>query len=149
VILFLLLQWQVFFSPNGGAEKAIVRNIDSARSHILVQAYSFTSEPVASALIRAKQRGCFVQMILDKGQRKAKGSQWLRCAVAGIPYAFDLSVAIQHSKVIILDSVKVITGSYNFSKAAEKSNAENLLIIRDSLLALQYIREWHNRNEHR
>lgn len=145
MILFLFIQWQVFFSPNGGAENAIVRNIDSARTQVLVQAYSFTSSPIAEALIRAKARGCDVRAVIDKGQRKASGSKWLSLAMHGIPITFDLSVKIQHSKVIILDSVKVITGSYNFSKAAERSNAENLLILRDSLLALRYIEEWSRR----
>src|SRR5690349_2837505 len=115
-ILFLI-QWQVFFSPNGGAESAIIRNIDSARRQIYVQAYSFTSEPISSALINAKRRGCEVHIILDKGQKKAKGSQWERCLAAGIPITFDIPVKIQHSKVILIDSMCVITGSYNFSKS--------------------------------
>lgn len=139
----------MFFSPNGGAEQAIVRNIDSAHSQILVQAYSFTSASIADALVRAKARGCDVRAVIDKGQRKASGSKWLSLTMNRIPVTFDMGVKIQHSKVMILDSFKVITGSYNFSKAAERSNSENLLILRDSLLALQYIREWHNRNEHR
>jgi phosphatidylserine/phosphatidylglycerophosphate/cardiolipin synthase-like enzyme len=146
LISFLaLLQWQVFFSPNGGAESAIVRNIDSTRSHILVQAYSFTSQPIADALIRAKGRGCYVSIVLDKGQRKAKGSQWQHCQEHNISVAFDMRAKIQHSKVLVLDSSKVVTGSYNFSKAADKSNAENLLILKDSGLARHYIQEWHKR----
>lgn len=144
----LFFQWQVFFSPNGGAENAIVRNIDSTRSHILVQAYSFTSQPIADALIRAKARGCFVSIVLDKGQRKAKSSQWQHCSEHDIPVAFDMRAKIQHSKVLVLDSSKVITGSYNFSKAADKSNAENLLILKDRALAIQYIQEWHKRKTH-
>lgn len=139
--ILLLLQWQVFFSPNGGAERAIVRNIDSARVQVLVQAYSFTSEPIAKAILRAHKRGLDVRMILDKGQRKASGSKWLLMQSEGIPVRFS-GAKIQHNKVIILDSSKVITGSYNFTKAAERSNTENLLIVADKRLALLYIRDW-------
>jgi phosphatidylserine/phosphatidylglycerophosphate/cardiolipin synthase-like enzyme len=145
--LLLFLQWQVFFSPNGGGEQAVIRNIDSTRSHLLVQAYSFTSEPIANALIRARERGCYVSIILDKGQRKVRGSQWQRCQAHGIPVIFDLKTKIQHSKVMIIDSIKVITGSFNFSKAAEKNNVENLLIVKDSHLAEQYLRSWYKRKQ--
>jgi phosphatidylserine/phosphatidylglycerophosphate/cardiolipin synthase-like enzyme len=36
----------------------------------------------------------------------------------------------------------VITGSFNFTKAAQEKNAENLLIIRDQALATQYTQNW-------
>lgn len=143
MIYVLLLQWQVFFSPNGGAESAIVRSLDSAKTQVLVQAYSFTSEPIANAILRAYKRGCEVRVHLDKGQRKASGSKWLSMTANNIPVTFDRA-KIQHSKVILIDSQKVITGSYNFTKSAEKSNKENLLVIQDRKLALLYIQEFND-----
>src|SRR5215204_2780712 len=47
----------VYFSPNGGATAAIVRELGSAQHRILVQAYSFTSAPIAKALLDARQAG--------------------------------------------------------------------------------------------
>jgi phosphatidylserine/phosphatidylglycerophosphate/cardiolipin synthase-like enzyme len=44
---------QVYFSPNGGCTEAIVKEITNAKSEILVQAYSFTSTPIAKALVDA------------------------------------------------------------------------------------------------
>ena len=41
---------KVFFSLNGGCTEAIVREIDQAKTEILIQAYSFTSAPIAKAL---------------------------------------------------------------------------------------------------
>ena len=46
-------QTQVYFSPKGGCTEAIVNQIDHAKSEILVQAYSFTSAPIAKALTTA------------------------------------------------------------------------------------------------
>ena len=43
---------------------------------------------------------------------------------------------------MIIDGETVITGSFNFSKAAEERNAENLLIIRDRELAGRYTANW-------
>lgn len=144
--LTVLVQWQVFFSPGAGTSDAIVRNIDSARVQVLVQAYSFTSGPIATALVEAKKRGCDVRILLDRGQRKAQGSQWLYCVTNGIPVVFDTRAKIQHNKVILIDSSVVITGSYNFTKAAETANAENLLIVRDSALVRHYLGNFFNRN---
>jgi phosphatidylserine/phosphatidylglycerophosphate/cardiolipin synthase-like enzyme len=143
-LITLLLSWQLFFSPNGGAENAIVRSIDSAKKHIRVQAYSFTSKPIAEALIRAKDRGCDISIILDRTQRTARGSQYQKCAEK-IPVRFDTRVRIQHNKVIIIDSARVITGSFNFSNAAERSNAENLLILDDRKLSIEYLTNWNRR----
>ena len=44
---------EVCFSPNSGSTDAIIRELDRARSEILVQAYSFTSAPIAKALLKA------------------------------------------------------------------------------------------------
>jgi phosphatidylserine/phosphatidylglycerophosphate/cardiolipin synthase-like enzyme len=43
---------------------------------------------------------------------------------------------------MILDSAIVITGSFNFTKAAEEKNAENLLVINDPVLAQKYLQNW-------
>ena len=65
---------QVYFSPNGGAAEAIIKEIGGARTEILVQAYSFTSTPIAKALVEAHKRGVKVQAILDKSQRSERYS---------------------------------------------------------------------------
>ena len=59
----------VYFSRNGGATQAIVREIDRATRDVRVQAYSFTSAPIAKALVDAHKRGVSVEVILDKSQR--------------------------------------------------------------------------------
>ncbi len=156
MILFLLLQWQVFFSPGAGVSDAIVRNIDSARVEILVQAYSFTSGPIAEALCRAKDRGVTVRVQLDKSNVKNRGSQYRRLWDCDVMVESDIGqynnakkIKIAHNKVMVIDSLVVITGSYNFTKAAETANAENLLIVRDSALARHYLGNWWQRaNKH-
>ena len=61
---------QSYFSPHGGATQAIIRALDIANNTALVQAYSFTSAPIAKALLNAHKRGVKVEVILDKSQRK-------------------------------------------------------------------------------
>ena len=133
---------EVYFSPRGGCTDAIVGQLQAAKESVLVQAYSFTSVPLAKALLDAHKRGVRVQVILDKSQRTAKYSSATFLNNSGIPTFIDAAHAIAHNKVMVVDGRIVITGSFNFTKAAEESNAENLLVIRDAELAGKYTADW-------
>jgi phosphatidylserine/phosphatidylglycerophosphate/cardiolipin synthase-like enzyme len=122
----------VYFSPDGGATEALVREIDAAQRHILVQAYGFTSAPIAKALTDAHQRGVDVRVVLDKSNETAQYTGATFLLNAGIPVLIDARHAIAHNKVMVIDGATVVTGSFNFTKAAEARNAENLLILKDN-----------------
>jgi hypothetical protein len=139
---------EIFFSPRGGCTEAVVQEIQDARTSISVQAYSFTSAPIAEALVEAHRRGIEVRVILDKSQRTEKYSSADFLQHAGVPVWIDTKHAIAHNKTMIIDGATVITGSFNFTKAAEESNAENLLVIRDKLLAEHYANNWRKHAEH-
>jgi phosphatidylserine/phosphatidylglycerophosphate/cardiolipin synthase-like enzyme len=139
---------EVYFSPRDGATEAIVREIGQARSEIRIQAYSFTSAPIAEALLKAHKRGIKVEVILDKSQRTQKYSSSTFLANARIPTYIDAEHAIAHNKIIIIDRSVVITGSFNFTKAAEENNAENLLVIRSTEVAKPYIDNWLRHRDH-
>ncbi|PKY10512.1 endonuclease [Acidithiobacillus marinus] len=121
---------EVAFSPPGGATAAIVAALGAARQRIWVQAYSFTSAPIAKAVLQAARRGLDVQVMLDKSQRTQKYSVADFFANQGVPVFIDDQHAIAHNKVMVIDSDTLVTGSFNFSKAAEQANAENMLIFR-------------------
>lgn len=129
---------RVYFSPHGGCTQAIVAAIYTAQSSILVQAYSFTSAPIADALVKAHRRGVDVRVILDNSQRTEHYSSATFLVNSGIPVWIDGAHGIAHNKVMVIDGAMVVTGSFNFTKAAEESNAENLLLITSAGLASQY-----------
>ncbi len=133
---------QVYFSPGGGATEAVVRALDAATNSVLVQAYSFTSAPIARALVEAQRRGVHVQVILDDSQRTEKYSEADFLTHSAVPTLIDARHSIAHNKIMILDDYIVITGSFNFTKAAEEKNAENLLVINDPVLARKYVDNW-------
>ncbi len=140
--------WEVYFSPHGGATDAIMRELNKAKSTVLVQAYSFTSSPIAKALLNAHKRRVNVEVILDKSTRTKNYSPATFLYNQGIPVKIDAQHAIAHNKVMIIDGETVITGSFNFTKAAEESNAENLLVIHDRKLADRYTRNWQEHDRH-
>ena len=123
---------EVAFSPNNGVTKAIVNAIDNAKATILVEAYSFTSKEITASLLRAKKRGVNVKLVLDKSQVSAKYTSATFFNNQGFDFRIDKKHAIFHNKVMVIDDSTVITGSFNFTNAAERKNAENLLILRNN-----------------
>lgn len=133
----------VAFSPNNGVTELVVKNIGLAQKTILVSAYSFTSKDIAEALLAAKKRGVDIKIILDKSQISQKYSSATFFTNQGFDLRIDIKHAIFHDKVMIIDDKTVITGSFNFTKAAETKNAENLLVLHDNPeLAKLYTQDW-------
>lgn len=139
---------RVWFSPDGGCTEAIVTALKFAKKSVRVQAYSFTSAPIAAAVVEAHKRGVDVVVVLDKSQRTENYSSADFLSHAGVPVFIDAKHAIAHNKIIIIDGASVITGSFNFSKAAEERNAENLLWIQDAKLAAAYLANWQEHKAH-
>ena len=138
----------VFFSPKGGCTEAVVSNLSRATNSIIVQAYSFTSAPIAKAVVDAHRRGIKVNVILDKSQRTEKYSSADFLLHAGVPTFIDAVHAIAHNKIMVIDGSTILTGSFNFTKAAEEHNAENLLVIHDPALAAKYSANWQVHMQH-
>ncbi|MBI1830309.1 MAG: phospholipase D family protein [Planctomycetes bacterium] len=131
----------VFFSPKGGCQDAIVRELKAAKSEILVQAYSFTADPLTFGLVDATKNGINVEIVLDKSNELERYSDLHIFLENGVDVKIDHDHAIAHSKIIIIDQTTLITGSFNFTNQAEHENAENLLIIKGHPELIQHYRE--------
>jgi phosphatidylserine/phosphatidylglycerophosphate/cardiolipin synthase-like enzyme len=113
-----------------------------------VQAYRFTSAPIAKVLLEAHMRGVRVEVILDQSNRTDKYSAADFLANQGVPTKIDAAHAISHNKIMLIDGETIIMGSFSFTKAAQEKNAENVLIIRDQALAAQYTQNWQAHAQH-
>ena len=118
------------FSPSGGCTDALIDEINKATVSVDVQVYSFTSQVVAQALVDARDRGVRVRVVLDKSQRIDRSSSATLLKSHGVAVFIDEQHAIAHNKVVLIDGKVIVTGSFNFTKASEERNAENLLIMR-------------------
>lgn len=136
---------QIRFSPGGECIKFTQQAIAMAQKHIFVQAYTFTSRPIAEALIEAHQRGVTVRILVDRSQLTARGSQVKRIVDNQIPITIDIVPGIAHNKVMIIDDMYVLTGSFNWTNAAAYRNAENLLLITDKEVNKIYRQNWEKR----
>ena len=128
--LGFILEINSFFSPKGGCQEAIVKEINKARREILVMAYSFTADPLTFALVEAKKRGVHVEILLDKSNEIERYSDLRIFLEHGLDPKIDHDHAIAQNKIMVIDRRTVVTGSYNFTNQAEHENAENLLVIK-------------------
>ncbi len=133
---------EVYFSPNGGCTDTILRELNAAKSSVLVQAYWFTSARIAKALVNAHKRGVKVEVVLDLSRAEIDNTQADVLVEGGVPTFIDDKHTTAHSKVMIFDRQVVITGSFNFTEQAEKENLENLLVIRDKAIAEKFTTNW-------
>ena len=139
----------VYFSPNGGCTQAITTAIASAKKSLDVQAYYFTSTPIARAIAEAHQRGVTVRVLLDKSQEQSNYTGATYLVNAGVNVWVDHEHEIMHNKVMIIDNNTVITGSFNFTVAAERSNVENVVFIEGKpKIAQAYLKHFEQHLEH-
>lgn len=125
------------FTPGDRIDKLIIAAIAGARREVLVNAYSFTQRAIAAALIAARKRDVSVQVIADSQQAATLPQNVLATlAKGGVTVWLDSNYQAAHNKVVIVDadsaSATTITGSYNFTFAAQWHNAENVVILRDN-----------------
>ena len=118
---------RVFFSPKGGIAEEIIKQIDNAESYIDIAMYSFTYEPIAEAIIRAKNRGVKIRILMDKVQSQGRDSEYKYLLDINITAIQDRHGGKMHNKIAVIDGKVLFTGSYNWSKSAEERNQENLL----------------------
>jgi Phosphatidylserine/phosphatidylglycerophosphate/cardiolipin synthases and related enzymes len=112
----------------------IASQIDKAKSSIYVQAYHLTNKAIINALQRANSRGVTIILVLDKQAKR----EALSLLDQGFLVLIDNKPRIAHNKVMIIDDKTVITGSFNFTKAAQYANAENVFIVEDEKIAKLY-----------
>jgi phosphatidylserine/phosphatidylglycerophosphate/cardiolipin synthase-like enzyme len=135
------------FVPDGAScEDLLVNSINSTTRSLLIQAYSFTSAPIAKAVVAAHARGVDVRVILDKSQTSERYTSATFIKNAGIPVVIDTRPAIAHNKVMVFDQKSVFTGSFNFTRSAQARNAENGVVITgDPALVKAYTDNWAQR----
>ena len=139
---------EVAFTPGDAIDKLIIGAIDGAKQEVLVHAYSFTQRGIARALVNARRRGVAVGVIADREQARSLPQNVLPQLVAGgVDVWLDGNFQAAHNKVIIVDAASphatTITGSYNFTLAAQRSNAENIIVLRDNApVARAYRSNW-------
>jgi phosphatidylserine/phosphatidylglycerophosphate/cardiolipin synthase-like enzyme len=137
---------EIAFTPGDAIDRLVIDAIDHAQREIVVNAYTFTHRWIAQALIAAKRRGIAVSVLADREQARSVPQNVLPELVAGgVDVWLDGNFQNAHNKVIVIDAGEshpvLITGSFNFTFAAQRHNAENVLVLRDNAAAARAYRD--------
>jgi phosphatidylserine/phosphatidylglycerophosphate/cardiolipin synthase-like enzyme len=133
------------FSPNAGIEQALIRAIEASKATIQIAMFSFFSQPIAEALLRAKERGVKVQVVMDKSQTgTSKLDDWFAWhgfdlrLISGPDRTRDPRYQKMHNKLAIFDGKMLETGSFNYSSRAETVSYENANFFDDAAEIARY-----------
>ena len=132
----------VCFSRVEQCDSMLINLISQARKSIYVAMYSFTRDGLAGALVDAKNRGVEVKVIMEEENAYVQGSDYRMLKEAGVDVRLDGNPALMHHKFMIVDGELVVTGSYNWSTAAEDRNDENFVVIRDKAVVDRFTQEF-------
>ena len=135
------------FSPGGSALGLVLTTVGQSTRQLDVAAYSFTSKPVAEAILAAKQRGVRIRVMVDDKANREKYSAATYLANKGVEVRTNGNYAIQHNKFIVADRDTVETGSFNYTASADSRNAENVVVLQgipaiSSQYEIEFSRLW-------
>lgn len=149
--------WQVYFTdpltindPNNYAasiEGKLIDQINAAQSSIHIASFEFDLNPVAEALIAARQRGVDVRWVTDNeyglvADTEPGHGQFAMLQNAGIEVRGDNRTALMHNKFWIFDGKILWTGSTNITKNGIFIQDNNAIVFSSPELAAIYEREF-------
>ena len=129
---------EVYFSPQDKSSFRIIQLIQNSKHYIYIPTFLITHSRISNELIKARQRGVDVRMIMDANNIHTKNTKHQILRKNGIPVKIESYAGKLHSKTMIIDDKYIIMGSMNFSNSGENKNDENMLVINNPRLAKRY-----------
>lgn len=133
---------RAYFAPEDRVERIIAGLLRRARSSVRFLAFTFTSNAIGDEMLSLRRRGLEVSGVFERHGALSAFSEYMKLRVEGVDARLDTSDGLMHHKVIIIDGRIVITGSFNFTRGANLSNDENILVIESERVAGVYLREF-------
>lgn len=124
----------------GGPDAALAEAIDQAVLSVDMAAYSLDLWSIRDALLRAHRRGVSVRLVVESDNLDS--DELIQIAEAGVPVLGDRREGLMHNKFAVIDRYEVWTGSMNFTVNGAYRNYNNLLRVRSSRLAENYLAEF-------
>ncbi|MFT4326360.1 MAG: phospholipase D-like domain-containing protein [Candidatus Woesearchaeota archaeon] len=135
---------EIFFCPQHNCAGNLIQEIRNAQDSIYIATFAFTDMRIASELILAEQRGVVVKGVIE---RRGGSRMYTHLSEHGITMFYDNHSGTMHHKYFVFDEHAVWSGSYNPSLNGNYRNNENIVVIRDALIASQFIEEWYRINK--
>lgn len=132
-----------YFSPDDHVLTALYNLLSESQESIYFLAFSFTSNELGEIVREKAEAGLTIQGVVDEEQVASNtGTEFDPFRQAGLDVLIDGNEGQMHHKVFIVDGKIVVIGSYNFSKAAEERNDENIIIVYNDKIAEFFVQEF-------
>jgi phosphatidylserine/phosphatidylglycerophosphate/cardiolipin synthase-like enzyme len=133
---------QVFFGPEDNLAESLLDLVSGASSSVRIMAFSFTQDDLGAAVLDKYETGVAVQALFEARGSETEFSEMPGFFCAGVPVRQDGNPQTMSHKVMVIDELIVVTGSFNFSEIASAINDENVLFIVNPDIAARYLEEF-------
>ncbi len=129
---------ECYFGPGDAMVETLHRLLSEVRRSVDVAVFTITDDRLTEALIDLHRGGRGVRVLTDDDKASDRGSDAHRLQRAGVAVAFDRSPHHFHHKFAVLDGERLVNGSYNWTRSADRDNRENFLVTSDPFLVAEY-----------
>jgi len=133
---------EAYFSPGDRCRRRIVSLLDMTRRSAEICVFTITDDEISRGILRAHQRGVRVRIISDDDKAIDRGSDVDALERQGVEVRLDQSDAHMHHKFALFDGAFLVTGSYNWTRSAARSNEENLVVSNNPGLIREFSEEF-------
>lgn len=132
---------EVYFTPDEIKEK-ILDEINTCSETIDIAAVNITSVDIVSALVRAKERGVEIRIVIDRKRFLKKGILSKYCKENGFAVKIVIQKGLMHNNYAIFDSRLLVTGSYLWYEKTSRHNCENVIFMDEMPVLMKYQKEF-------
>jgi len=127
------------FSPDGECEDMVSNILNEADKEIVCAMYIFSSRNLANTLARKSRDNISVKVLLDGDMASSNQGILSILRKGGVDIVLEKNpFGSMHNKYIVVDSSRVITGSFDWVYNADRKNYENIIIIESIEIANKY-----------
>ena len=133
---------EAFFSPGETCLRQILNRFAAAKRTADVCVFTITDDRITRSLLDAHRRGVKVRVLTDNEKAFDAGSDVEQIERAGVPLKVDRTPYHMHHKFAIFDGVRLLNGSYNWTRGAANDNEENVVDTGDPRLIAVFQRKF-------
>jgi phosphatidylserine/phosphatidylglycerophosphate/cardiolipin synthase-like enzyme len=130
---------EAHFGPGPSCTNRVVGLLGSTKKMVDISVFTITDDRIADAIVAAHSRKVKVRVISDDEKAFDRGSDIQRLREEGIPVRVDDSEHFMHNKFAVFDQTVLLTGSFNWTRAAALHNQENIIVTDDPKLVRAFM----------
>ncbi len=133
---------EAWFTPGLRAVGRLRGLMGNCRKTLDVCMFTITHDDLAESLLNAQKRKVRVRIITDDEKVNDLGSDIRRLEQHGIEIRTDSSPAHMHHKFAIFDGSIMVTGSFNWTRAAVEYNQDSFIVTDEEALVKSHVKEF-------